>query len=110
MACRKQPQLTKRELTLAAAEAFPQVTQRDIAGIVQHVLDQIESALASGRDAEFRDFGVLRVVKRAARPGRNPKKPQETVVIPAKTSVRFTPGKRLTKRLRTLNAEGLSQP
>lgn len=105
MTYRKQPQLTKRELTLAASNAFPQVTQRDMADIVQHVLDQIEGALASGRDAEFRDFGVLRVVKRAARPGRNPRKPENAVTIPAKTGVKFKAGKRLVARLRKLKAE-----
>jgi len=39
-------------------------------------------------------FGTFKVVKRAAKTGRNPKT-KETIKIPAKNVVKFVPGKKL---------------
>ena len=46
---------------------------------------------------EFRDFGVFEIVTRKSRIGRNPNKPEDVVVIPARKVVKFKPGKRLRK-------------
>jgi integration host factor subunit beta len=48
---------------------------------------------------EFRDFGVFEVVERKQKIGRNPKKAEEPIVIPARNAVKFTPGKKMRKRI-----------
>jgi nucleoid DNA-binding protein len=40
---------------------------------VEHVLSSVTTALSSGKKVEFRGFGVLEVVKRKEKVGRNPK-------------------------------------
>ena len=48
--------------------------------------------LQDGLDAEVIGLGKLKMVKRAAREGRNPRT-GETIKIPAKRAARFVPGK-----------------
>ena len=45
-------------------------------------------AMLEGRHIEFRDFGVFEVVRRKARLGRNPRKPDELYPIPARKIVK----------------------
>ena len=50
---------------------------------------------------EIRSFGVFEVKNTAARShGRNPKKPQETIYIPARRKTHFRPGRLLKNELK----------
>jgi integration host factor subunit beta len=66
--------------------------------VIQNFLDSLTDALAKGDRLEFRDFGVLQVVERKPKIGRNPKNAAIPIHIPARRAVKFTPGKRM-KRL-----------
>src|SRR5437870_1853483 len=44
-----------------------------VRNVIQNFLDAMTSALANGDRLEFRDFGVLQVVERKPKIGRNPK-------------------------------------
>lgn len=66
--------------------------------VIQNFLDKMTDALVNGDRLEFRDFGVLQVVERRAKVGRNPKKATIPIHIPARRAVKFTPGKKM-KRL-----------
>lgn len=68
-----------------------------VLNIVNSFLKKIVHLLSQGERLEFRDFGVFEVVKRKAKIGRNPMKSQESIKIPAKNVVKFTPGKKLKK-------------
>lgn len=69
-------------------------------GIVDTILDCVTEALGKGRRVEFRNFGVLEVVTRKPKVGRNPKRPHAAQYhIPARQAVRFRMGKVLTSRL-----------
>lgn len=94
--------LTKREIVLEIYEktGFP---QKEIVVTVQMTLDIIQNALASGRNAELRNFGVLAVQSRKPRIGRNPNKPTAEVVIPARAVVKFKSGKILKQQLQKLD-------
>jgi nucleoid DNA-binding protein len=48
---------------------------------------------------EFRDFGVFEVVVRKQKVGRNPKNALVPIIIPARPAVKFTPGKKMRKRI-----------
>ena len=95
--------LTKREIVLSIYNknggAIPQKTVVDV---VQQTLDTLQAALAAGRTAELRNFGVLEPQRRKARIGRNPNNPGKDVLIPTRWTVKFKAGKILKAQLRKL--------
>ena len=80
-----------------------EVLQSDVKDIVQRTLDAISQSLASGRNVELRNFGVLEVQIRKPRIGRNPTKPEMNVTIPKRAIVKFKAGKELKARLKNLD-------
>ena len=65
---------------------------------MQKLLDGLADEIAAGRTVELRNFGVFEVRQNQARVGRNPKHPEETVLIPARSVVKFSAGKNLKER------------
>lgn len=61
---------------------------------------KIIECLGNGERLEFRDFGVFEVVERKQKIGRNPKKADVPIVIPARQVVKFTTGKKLDELLK----------
>jgi nucleoid DNA-binding protein len=100
--------LTKREIVLEIyrKSGFP---QKQIVDTVQQTLDIIQNALASGRNVELRNFGVLEVQVRKQRVGRNPNKPTDTVVIPERAVVKFKSGKILKQQLKKIDLAKLAR-
>jgi nucleoid DNA-binding protein len=86
--------MRKRDLVLRIAEETGLV-QEDVQTIVQKTLDYITEALAREGHVEFRDFGVFKIRTTKARIGRNPKKPENTVMIPERKVVKFKPGRKM---------------
>ena len=62
---------------------------------VETVIDVMRQSLVRGDRIELRGFGVFLVKNRKRGIGRNPKRPQEEVVIPPGLTIRFKPGKEL---------------
>ncbi|MDD5708846.1 MAG: integration host factor subunit beta [Kiritimatiellae bacterium] len=91
--------LSKRDLAMRVSGILTQYTQQQVLEVLQTALGCIADALVSGRHVEFRDFGVLEVVIRKARIGRNPNRPEHAVTIPARRVVKFKAGKLLKGRL-----------
>ncbi|OAM91514.1 DNA-binding protein [Termitidicoccus mucosus] len=100
------PNLTKREIVLEIYEKT-EIPQKEVVTTVQMTLDIIMRALAEGRNAELRNFGVLEVPKRRARVGRNPREPGVDVVIPARAAVKFKSGKILKQFLKKIDTAKL---
>jgi len=86
--------ITKKYLVNSIAKD-KQVHSADISQIVQAFLDKIVDCLSKGERLEFRDFGIFEVVKRKQKIGRNPKKADVSIIIPARYAVKFKPGKKL---------------
>jgi nucleoid DNA-binding protein len=86
--------LTKRDLVIKISEETGMI-QQQVLDIVQRTLDHIATALAEGNKVELRNFGVFEIKLRRARIGRNPNSPSASVAIPARTVVRFKPGKEM---------------
>jgi nucleoid DNA-binding protein len=101
------PNLTKRELVMQISKDAGLI-QAEVFAVIQHTLDAITAALASGRDVELRNFGVFEVRLTKSRVGRNPKKPEKDVAIPARATVKFKAGKIMRQRvlLRTSELSG----
>ena len=100
--------LTKRDIVLKIYEETG-YSQKEIRDTVQMTLDTIADALGEGRNAEFRNFGVLEVQKRKARIGRNPNEPDKDVIIPTRAAVKFKAGKTLKSRLARINLKKLGR-
>src|SRR3990170_3032823 len=71
----------------------------DVRHVIQAFLDKMTDCLSDGARLEFRDFGVFEVVERKQKIGRNPRRAAEPIVIPARRAVKFTPGKKMRKRI-----------
>lgn len=99
--------MTKRDFVVKIAEKT-KLTQNDVAIVVQKLLDGLADEIAAGHTVELRDFGVFTVVVRKARAGRNPRHPEETVVIPERVQVKFRVGKELKARVLQIDTASIS--
>jgi DNA-binding protein HU-beta len=93
--------MTKAELVDGIAEKL-QEPKKKITPIVECVFDSITGSLAKGEKCKFVGFGVFEVKDRAAREGRNPQNPSQTVTIPARKVPIFRPGKGLKEKVLAL--------
>ena len=95
--------ITKRELATRITEKIAtkniEISQHDVAEIVQTFIDEVTDALASGHKVVMRKFGAFDVREMKAKLGRNPKNPTSTVKIPARVGVKFKPGKELKDKV-----------
>lgn len=74
--------MRKQELVAAIAEKT-ELTKKDAGALLDATLESIEEALVKGEKIQLIGFGTFEVKERAARTGRNPRNPKETVEIPA---------------------------
>lgn len=88
--------ITKRELvSLIQAKKMTDLSQTDILNVVQAAVGIITESLENGDSVVIRNFGSFEVRHVKAKVGRNPKNPGKDVPIPARTVVKFKPGKKL---------------
>lgn len=71
----------------------------DVRNVIQSFLDIMTECLSKGDRLEFRDFGVFEVVERKQKVGRNPKEASVPIIIPARSAVKFSPGKKMRKEM-----------
>jgi nucleoid DNA-binding protein len=86
--------LTKRDLVVRISNETGMV-QRSVQDVIDLTMHSLIESLGRGQTVEFRNFGVFEVKIRKARVGRNPKRPETDVQIPARAVVRFKAGKQL---------------
>ncbi len=92
--------MTRRELAQKVNERLGRfITDGDMLECVQTMIDCMAEAMLEGRHIEFRDFGVFEVVRRKARLGRNPRKPDDLYPIPARKVVKFKMARKLAEQL-----------
>jgi len=84
--------MTKQDLVLRISEETG-MPQSHVAVVVEKVLGTITDNLSKGQGVELRNFGVFEVRSRKPRVGRNPADPTQEYPIPARTFVKFKPGK-----------------
>jgi nucleoid DNA-binding protein len=72
------------------------LSQKQAAEVLEATLDAIREALQEGDEVRLVGFGSFKVRQSAARKGVNPRNGQ-TIEVPAKDRVRFTPGKELSE-------------
>lgn len=86
--------MNKAEL-VAAVAAKTNFTKKDAEVVINALLMSVEEALVKGEKVQLIGFGTFETRKRKAREGRNPRKPEETIKIPASKAPVFKAGKAL---------------
>ncbi len=90
--------MIRSELVQKLCGDFPDLTQREIEGVVGGLFDAITGQLSEGGRVELRGFGAFSTRQRDARVGRNPRTGQ-SVDVSAKRVPYFKPGKEMRERL-----------
>ncbi len=88
----------KKEELVALVSEKGDISKKAAGEAVNAVFEGIASALEKGDSISLIGFGSFKVVKRAAREGRNPST-GEKIQIPASKGVKFTPGAPLKERV-----------
>ncbi len=86
--------MNKAELVAKVAEKTG-FTKKDAEAAVNAFIDSIEDALAVGEKVQLIGFGTFETRHRKARQGRNPRKPEEIIMIEASKAPVFKAGKAL---------------
>ena len=89
--------MKKDELITFVSESAD-ITKKSAGDAINATIEGISSALEKGDSISLIGFGSFKVVKRAAREGRNPST-GEKMQIPASKGVKFTPGAGLKDRV-----------
>lgn len=79
--------MTKADLVKMVSESTG-IIRKDVAVMVDSLLQSIKDSLAEGHHIEIRGFGTFRLKTRKARMGRNPKT-EEKIPVPARTVPTF---------------------
>mgnify|MGYP003579504479 CR=1 FL=1 len=90
--------MIRSELVQKLCSDFPDLTQREVEGVVSAIFDSITDQLASGGRVELRGFGAFSVKNRPARIGRNPRT-GEQVDVGEKYVPQFKAGKEIRERI-----------
>ncbi len=90
--------MIKTELVANLSKRNPHLYQREVAHIVNAVLEEVVSALSRGDRVELRGFGSFSVKNRPARIGRNPRT-GEKVSVEERFVPFFKPGKKMHDKL-----------
>jgi len=90
----KKRTVTKKQLIQTISQDKG-IHPNDVRHVIQAFLDKMTECLSQGERLEFRDFGVFEVVRRKQKIGRNPKNAQIPIIIPPRSAVKFTPGKKM---------------
>ncbi len=96
--------VTKRDLVIRISNDTGLI-QQDVMAVVQKTLDYITEALVKGQNVELRNFGVFEVKLRRPRVGRNPNAPDKDIAIPARSVVKFKPGKEMREQVLQLTGK-----
>ena len=88
-----------KEKLIALISQEKEIHPNDVRHVIQAFLDKATEYLAEGYRLEFRDFGIFEVVERKEKIGRNPKKPEEQIIIPPRRVAKWTPGKKMREQI-----------
>lgn len=96
--------ITKRDLVIKVSDKVS-LTQNQVSEVVQLFIDEVIESLGEGDDVVLRNFGAFQINVAKPKIGRNPRRPETPVEIPARTIVKFKPGKEMKERVEELPAD-----
>ena len=72
--------------------------KKDCLNFVNSFFNEISNSLENGEEVKLSGFGNFSLLKKKARPGRNPRTGKEHT-ISARTSISFKPGRKLRNKI-----------
>jgi len=72
--------------------------KKDCLDFINSFFNEISNSLENGEEVKLSGFGNFSLLKKKARPGRNPKTGKEHT-ISARTSISFKPGRKLRDKI-----------
>ena len=72
--------------------------KKDCLNFVNTFFNEISNSLEKGEEVKLSGFGNFSLLKKKARPGRNPKTGKE-YIISARTTISFKPGRKLKDKI-----------
>src|SRR4051812_13407357 len=100
--------MTKYEIAKLLAEELG-LNKVQALEAVQKVFDCVASSLSTGDRVEIRNFGTFIPRVHRSRPGLNPRRPTQRIIIPARVAIKFKPGKELKANLTKLAPQLITQ-
>lgn len=88
----------KKDELIGLVSESASITKKSAGEAFNAVFETVASALEKGEPISLTGFGSFKVVKRAAREGRNPST-GEKIEIPASKGIKFTPAAALKERI-----------
>ncbi len=83
------------------------ISQREVLSTIEQLMVEITDSLTEGDEVVFRNFGTFQTAINKPKVGRNPKRPEVAIAIPARRVVRFRSGKNLKDRVEeTIDVSG----
>lgn len=109
-----------RDLLLATLQTLPAIMPKDnytslpsaiakksgyptkrVNELIKLLIGEVRDRLVAGEDVALRGFGTFTVKTAKPKMGRNPKKPETQIQIPARQVVKFRPGQELRECIAT---------
>ncbi|MDF1752915.1 MAG: HU family DNA-binding protein [Verrucomicrobiales bacterium] len=100
--------VTKRDLVMRISDKVG-LSQREVLEAIEQLMLEITESLSEGDEVVFRNFGTFQTAINKPKVGRNPKRPEIEIEIPARRVVRFRTGKNLKMRVEEKHELGKSR-
>ena len=94
--------MNKAELVSKMAEKA-ELTKKEAEAALNAFMETVTEVLTEKDKLALIGFGTFETKERAARVGRNPRNPEETIEIPSSTGISFKPGKSLKEAVNQAN-------
>ncbi len=95
------PSLTKRDLIVEITNqlADTEITQTAVTNVIDQLVEVVTDHLCRGEKVIIRNFGAFQASEIKSKIGRNPRNPEQDIVIPARAVVKFKAGKSLKEQV-----------
>ena len=95
------PTFTKRNIIREVTNKLSpkEATQAFVSDVLDCFVAAITEQLCTGEKVVIRNFGVFQVNEIKPKVGRNPRKPEQAINIPASAVVKFKPGQELKEKV-----------
>lgn len=100
--------ITKKHISERIAEKT-NMKRHEVKALIELFFEEVITELEAGNRLEFRDFGVFSTKARASRPCQNPRT-LKPILVPAKRSIKFKPGRRMRDRVEANLPGALTEP
>jgi nucleoid DNA-binding protein len=84
--------VTKRDVVVRISDKVG-ISQQKVMEVIEQLMSEMTDSLTQGDDIVFRNFATFHTAVNKPKVGRNPKRPEVDIEIPARRVVRFKAGK-----------------